>query len=290
MHLEDKIVKVKPISRPNALGAMSDSEDHDGATMFTGAEKTFTLPRSKETGRLIPILTKEEQEFFAKRLNLKTEDLDFYNPNTEFWVKTSCKLTKEGITLNLKEPIENIQYRILKVNAEIAPSWNERFENGNYKFALVEDGYEVSEINKKADKTRRAWKAFGKIEDSCEKMSDVLELHGKLVPRDAKLDWLQAELTKMIEDAKPKRSGSLAPIDEFLAIVEDPNYETRLFINKAVKVGAIRRVGKHAYKLPGVSENEPNTADNLSEMIDFLNDLNNQPIKLKIKAQISATK
>lgn len=285
-YLEDKIIKVKPIPRPNSLGAMSDSEDHDGATMYTGAEKTFTLPRSISTGRLIPILTKEEQEFFAAQLHLKPEELSFFNANTKFWVETQCKITKEGLTLNLNNPIEYIQYKILKANAEIAPSWNQRHDNGHYKFALVEDGYEVGEINKKADKTRRAWKAFGKIEDSCQKMTDVLELHGKQVPKDAKLDWLQAELTKMIEDTK-SRSGRLAPIDEFLAIVEDPNFETRLFIEKAVKIGALKRVGKHGYKLPGVSDNEANTADNLGEMIDFLNDLRNQPVKFTIKAKIA---
>jgi hypothetical protein len=290
MKLEDKIITVKPISRPNSLGAMSDSEDHDGATMYTGCEKSFTLPRSISTGRLIPILDKEEQKYFAEVLNLKVEDLDFYNSNTKFWVETQCKITKEGISLNLKNPIENIHYRILKANAEIAPSWQERHEKATYKFALVEEGYEVSEINKKADKTKRAWKAFGKIEDSIQKMSDVLELHGKSIPKDARLDWLQAEITKMIESTKPLKSGGLSPIEEFLAIVEDPNYETRLFINKAVKVGAIKKVGKHGYKLSGVSDNEANTADNLGEMIDFLNDLENQSIKFTIKAKIEAAK
>ena len=288
-YLEDKVIKIKAISNSN--GYLFDTTDHDGATLYTGTERRINLPRSQSTGRLVPVFKdKEEQAFFAKELNLKTEELDCYNPNTDFWVKTYCKLTKEGITLNLKDPMDNIYYRILKASAEVAPSWNERFDRRNYKFAIVEDGYEVSEINKKADKTRRAWKAFGKIEDSIDKMSDVLELYGKNVPRGAKLDWLQAELTKMIEDNKPRANGKLSPLDEFLSIIEDKNFETRLLISKAVQIGALVRSGKNGYKLPGVEERENNTADNLTEMIDFLRDLKNQPITLKIKAQIEAAK
>jgi len=283
--LQDKLVEIKVITR--ATDMFSDKQA--GSSMFPGAKVTISLPRSESTRQLIPILSEEGQKFFEKKLHRKDGDLNFYDPNSPFWSTFTFKLSGEdNLKLNLADPVDNLRYRILKVMKNVAPSWDARFDRGEYKFAILEDGYDTIETNKKSDKLERAYEAFGEIKNSIDKLTDVLEVYGKKVPKDAKLDWLQAQVRKMITNEATPKTSTVQTIDEFLLIVEDKHFETKVLIEKAVQAGALIKSGKTGYKLPGQAPEEVNTANHINEMVEFLQNKKNQEILLKIKAQVSA--
>ena len=74
--LTDKKVKVVPVYRNGGWLP----QGHDGEFMFTGTVCEFDLPISMKTGRLVNILTKEEQAFFEKELFLVV------------WLTNSCTI------------------------------------------------------------------------------------------------------------------------------------------------------------------------------------------------------
>lgn len=267
--LQNKKVKVVPIKRHFPFLP----PDHDGAFMFTGTKFTVTLPIDSRKNMLVPILTREEQDAFEKHMYKKEGDLSTYNKTNPFWASFKIELEKEGMVLDLSDPIDNLRYRILSVHPRIAPSWSERNENMAYKFALVEDDYEMSENVKRTDKLKKAYKHLGKIEDSLEQMKAFLKVYGRNnIPHTADINFLIAELGKIIE----------SDVDGYLMVANDPSFDMKSFIADAISCKAIEKDGKAALKFKGGDR----FADTQADAIAFFKDPANADIYLKVKAQI----
>lgn len=270
--LKNKKIKVTPIRRDTGYLP----EGHDGDFLFTGCEIGIDLRRDPSTNRLISILTAEEQELFEKTFNYEPGHLSFYKKNSEFWTKTMrVKLSKDGITLDLSDPMDYLKYKILQVAKQVAPSWEDRYKSGEYKFALVDEDEEVKSTVSRSELNSKAYRLFGKIEDSVEDMQNVLRVYGKK-SSSVKKDFLQAEIQKLIDK----------DIKEFIKIIEDPSFKTKVLIDKALQVRAIDRTSKGGYALPGGDE----LGRNLAETVEFLESPRYQDILLKIKAQIDNSK
>jgi hypothetical protein len=266
--LKNKKIKVVPIRRDTGYL----SAGHDGDFLFTGTFWSTDLRRDPITNRLMTILTREEQEVFEKELNYKPGHLSFYNKDSEFWTKTlRVKLDKEGAILNLADPIDFLKYKVLQVSKFIAPSWDAKYQSGEYKFALVDEDDEIKETVSKGSLIAKAYKHFGKVEDNVEEMQNILRVYGKK-SNSVKKDFLQAEINKLIE----------SDIKQFLAIVEDKSFKTKVFIDKALQIKALDRTANSGYALVGGDE----IGRNLQEAVEFLESPRYQDIYLKIKAQI----
>jgi len=270
--LINKKIKVVPIVRPNGIFP----KGHDGEFMYTGTFMSLPIPRDSKRKALIEILAPDEREAFENLFNLPKGTMNFYDVDNPYWAKYRVKLNKEEKVLDLSVATDFLEYRTLLANKSIvAPNWESRNKNGEYKFVLVDEDEQVKTEATKAEISKTAWKYFGKLEDSVEDMQNVLRLYGKKTTSN-KLEFLRGEISKLIE----------SDIKEFIRIMEDPKLKMKVFIDTAVMKGILDRTSTSGYALKGGVE----IGRNVIEVIEFLESPRNQDIYLKIKAQVENSK
>lgn len=268
--LENKKIKVVPIKR----GSEWLPVGHDGEFLFTDAAWSTDLPVNHNTGSREVIFTKEETEVMEKELNLPVGDMNFYDKDKGFWAynkKARVMLSKEERVLDLNNIIDVIHYRILKKSKFIAPSWKDRFQSGAFKFALVDEEETTKDSNTKYNLMKDVYLNFGKMESSARKMQNVLKLYGKKTSNND-LDFLKGEIQKLIDKNA----------QEFVNIVTDKDFNTKVMIEEALAVRAIERNSSKQYILAGGDL----IGRSLQEAIEWLDNPTNSDIVLKLEAQI----
>ena len=239
--LEKRKIKLKPIIKPGGM----NPKGHDGEFMYTGTEIIFVLPYNVRKGRLESVLTPEEQKFFEEALD---EDLSIHRKTNNFWHRFSIRIRKDdklmdnGYELDLSDPLDNLRYRLLKIQPLVAPDWESRFRRGEYRFALVDERDEEIRHAEQVDVKKEAYLFLGKIEDSKTKMYDFLRVMGKMPPKNSSKESLKKLIDDMISDPKM--------IHKVLEAAKDEDYEIKLLINNAVDLGVIEKK-RNKYYLPG---------------------------------------
>jgi hypothetical protein len=280
-YLKSGIVKVLPVKRS------SDwlPENADSAFMNTGAKHEYVVPVLARSGSLIdPLgdLTEEEKNTVAKKLGFKEgNDLNVNKRGKEnYWINRHVFIDKNGKFLDLSSIGDFISYKILEVNLDyIAPTWEERYNKGTYKFALVFEEEESKIKNTKIDVKKEAYMMFGKIDGSIKKLSDFLWIYyltnkdGKRLDRNPSLDYVRGEVGRIIEE----RPG------EFLTIITDPQFETKALIQRSINLGLIQRSGS-TFKVFG----EETTNNSLDELISYLLDDRNNNIRISLLGKIDS--
>jgi hypothetical protein len=274
-------VKVEPIKRSSDwLPAESDS-----AFMNTGAKIEYVVPRLQRSGQLLdPLgdLSNEDKEKVARELGFKNaDDLNINKKEKDnFWINRAVFIDKNGKFLDLSNIGDFISYKILEVNLEtIAPSFTDRYEKGTYKFALVFEEEEDKLKNTKVDAKKDAYMLFGKIDGSAKKMSDFLWIYyltdkeAKRLPNNPSVDYLRGEIGRIIEE----RTGT------FLGIMTDPEFESKVLIQKSINNGFIHRDGQ-TFTIFG----EPTSKNTLEGLINYLKDERNNNIRLSLIGKLEA--
>lgn len=275
--LKNKTVEVHPIIR--GTGLVNDTS-HEAAFLFGPATIEITVPISR-TGKLIDPLTENERRYFEevdKKLNLRPGSTSIYGDEkgNNMWIGYKVSLDKHHRKLDLSDPQDYLDYKVLLANKnKIAPSWAERHDKKEYLYAFVDEEDRQKKEASLADKRKRAYKHYGKIEDDPEEMKKFLRIYGKNPGDNHKVSFLQAEISNIIEE----------DLDTYLMIAEDEDYEMRDFINQAIDVGAINKK-KGSYELPGGDS----IGRSVEDVIDFLRQNRNQDILIDIQAKVEAAK
>ena len=275
--LENRKVILKPITKPGGI----NPKGHDGEFMYTGTEVHYVLPYNLKKGRLETILTREEQTFFEELLD---EDLSIHKKVDNYWntfmvkIRKDDKLMEDGYELDLSDAIDNLRWRLLKIQPHVSPNWESRYDRGEYAFALVSKEELVETRAKTADKKKDAYMFLGRIESSPSKMINFLRVYGKKPSKTSTVSFLKSEIDGLIDEPKS--------LERVINIIKDPNYELKLFIEDAIEVGAILKKGKKYYMQGGdpINENDPTLQGTVDQLSIYKRDTDD--IYLRIDNQI----
>lgn len=281
--LVEKKIKIVPVNR---TGGMIDDPNHIGYFRYDGTKIVWVLPISRSKRTLMPILNTEEKEFFEKLLDL---DLNFYKKNDNFWHKFYVEILvddnfkKNGMILDLSDPMDNLKWRVWKTCPLVAHSWEERFDSGAYILAMVDEGYQEEQKATKAAKNLKAYKHLGKIEGSHTKLFDFLTIYALQHPK-AKHPSSDSTIEALITQAE---GVIVNDVSGYLDIVEDAEYETKLLIHRAIMAEAI--VKKWSTKEYLTPEGKL-LGNSLDDVVRNLRSAEYQEDYLKIKAVVTANK
>lgn len=277
-----KKVKIVPVPRD---GGMITEKNHIGYFRYDGTKINWVLPKSRTTRNLVQILTPAEKEFFEEALDI---DLNIYKKKDNYWNTFRVEIEKNdtfmayGHVLDLQDPHQNLQWRLWKTAPFVAPSWEERLEKGDYFLAIVDEDYQEVQRATKSTKNIKAYKHLGKIEGSRIKLYDFLCIYNLQNPKARKPD-AEATTEALVAMAQELVEND---INGYLTIAEDPNYEMKLLIHRAIGIGAIDK--KYTSKDYFTPEGKF-IGNNIDQVIHNLLQPEWQEDYIRIKGQVNAT-
>lgn len=247
--------------------------------MMEGAFREFVPKKSEKTFKYIPLLSKIEQAFIEDALAFGKGDLNVYRPDNNYWDDVSLRVPKEGTQLNLSDPVEFMQFKMLLTYVNtVAPSLADlRAQNRpTYRFVVIRGHERENEEVMFFNVRREAYSISTKLETSTESMRNFLYLMGLRIPPNVARPWLVAKLANYVETSP----------EEVIKVHTAEDYSTRALLAKAVLAGVVTDTNNVYYlegQVPLCSEGE---LPNLTNAIKFLASTGNADIKNLIDAKL----
>lgn len=260
--MESGKIKVRLINRQN----------WSKHVLFSQCSRIFSAPldaQVRKQGYVKTGLSKEEQTKLEKELALEKGTL---NPNSEYWTTFSIKLNGEDRILDLSNPNDYLDYKILQVNKRfVADGIKESRTNPQSLFVLINEESEAIQKNTKRQDKADAYVKYSELTPI--EMRKVLFLIGQ------KADNTSDEIVK-------EKVGDLIESDptKFLKLFEDKDFETRVFLHqlKAYRILYVNR-GQWYYNdtLLGIDE---------ATTVEFVKNINNQELVILLKQALADKK
>lgn len=275
--LPNEIIQVEFVKRQR--GSITNEKHILYGGMMEGSKRTFVPKRSRNTFKYEQILTKEEQVYLENRLALPQNGLNPYLAENNFWDSIKIELLKEGIKLDLNDPIDFIKCRILLTYGNtVAPSLAElkRQNKQTYMFVIVRKGEQDDSKVESFNIRKEAYKIVDLVETSNERLKEFLYLMGIRVAPDTSLKWIKGKLADLVEEDPGK----------IVEVYNTDNYAVRGLIARSVLSGVIKEVNGLYHLEDGIALCGEGESPSLSNAVKFLAHNNNADIRNRVEAKL----
>lgn len=277
--LRKETIVVRYIKRQFPLS--TDPKHVFAGGLADNVSRCFTVPIGPN-GSFVSPLTKEEQDFLEHSMGLEPRALSVYLKNDNYWENYAVRLKRTDTYLDLSNPTDYINYKVLLTNTELIASSLSALENApkqTYQFVLISEEEQNTRSSIKMNTTVNAYRLFGKMESDYSKLKFIVEtMGGKSISNTTKLEFLQGQAHELLQN-DPKL---------FVAIAEDKFLDIKIMIFKSVEKGFLKRIGDFYYDENNQPLAAPNTDPTLSSAALYINDVKNQSLKFKLEAKLKA--
>lgn len=200
--LPNKKVTLKPnYNKKMFMG----SYDHDGSFMYTNTSVSWTIFRN-QYGKYIDPLNDAEKVYFENKFKDRS-----FNPTSKdsFWSdfrvvvkKTSYNIKELYREFDLSDDIDYLSYKLLLTAPNVAKRWEDRNDNPEYKWVLVESTEELQSVLTKGNKKAFCYKWIDENTNKTDMLKNVLWLMNVNVSSDSNKDELLKTLYDLVESDK----------------------------------------------------------------------------------------
>lgn len=267
--LPNKKIRVVPHIKPTSF---IPDVTHVASFLAPRAKKIYVTPIDARTNRFKDILSEEERNYLEATLG---RSLSIYDREDNYWETKQVILGKETIELDLSDPVQYIEWKILLANTlEICPDKRKLRAKLTYKYYMEDLEAEAHIQAEEADVEEAAWELFGDIKRDRQKMMNFLRVTGRRIDEHVSDAFLVTEIKNKY------LKSTFENIQYFYNTLNSPDFDLEVMIQKALSHGVIVK-DRNRYLIQGEM-----VANSKEGLMSFFKADKNQDTLLIVEEQV----